>query len=144
MKTWKPDTCECLVEEIYDGAEIVGGGAVLKKCDVHKGVPDEELYGVLYSNPDGENKRKNQMLSILLSQDSVKGLNLEETKKNEKGEDAGVGLKSGIEYVWHFEGEGSDRILKVEVKGAALTAEQKQDIVDLTETKYGNGKVEII
>ena len=81
MKTWKPDTCECLVEEIYNGTQIVGGGQVLKKCPAHAALADNEIYGVLYSNPDGENKRKNQMLRILLGYEDVKDLGLEELKK---------------------------------------------------------------
>ena len=108
MKTWKPDTCECLVEEIYNCAEIVGGGQVLKKCIVHQGVADDELYGILYSNPDGENKRKNQVLNILLGYEAIKDLGLEEAKTNDDGSDGGLGLKNGLEYDWSFTGTGKD------------------------------------
>lgn len=144
MKTWKPDTCNCLVEEIYNGTNIVGGGAVLKKCEDHAGVPDNELYGVLYLNPDGENKRKNQMFRILLGYEEIKDLGLEEMKKNEKGEDAGLGLKVGIDYIWSFEGTGANRVLKVEIKGANLSKIQKDAIKALSDTKFGEGKIEII
>ena len=142
MKTWKPDTCECLIEEIYNGTEIVGGGKVLKKCSAHQLVSDNELYGVLYSNPDGENKRKNQMLRILLGYESVKGLGLEEAKTNPDGSNAGIGLKQGVEYLWSFGGEGKERVLKVEVKGVSLTLSQKIAIKNLCDTKFGIGKVE--
>ena len=143
MKTWKPDTCECEVEEIYNGTEIVNGGQVLSKCIAHQSVSDTELYGVLYANPDGENKRKNQMLRVLLGYESVKGLGLEETKKNQDGSDAGLGLKEGIEYKWNFEGSGKDRVLQVEIKGANLTKAQKDAIKDLSDTRFGVGKVGI-
>lgn len=144
MKTWKPDTCECLIEEIYNGKDIVGGGQVLEKCLAHQNVPDNELYGVLYSNPDGENKRKNQVFRILLGYESVKGLGLEEAKTDPEGNDVGLGLKKGIEYNWSFEGTGKNRVLKVDVKGASLSILQKAAIKTLCDTKFGVGKVEVL
>ena len=144
MKTWRPDTCECLVEEIYNGTQITGGGQILKKCQAHESVPDNDLYGVLYSNIDGENKRKNQMLRILLGHEEIKDLGLEELKINSDGSSAGLGLKQGIEYKWSFEGTGANRILKVEVKGANLLKQQKDAISALSETKFGTNKIEII
>ena len=144
MKTWKPDTCECEVEEIYNGTQIIGGGQVIKKCIAHTTVPDVDLYGVLYSNSDGENKRKNQILRILLGYEEVKGLGLEEIKFNDDGSMGGLGLKKGVEYVWSFEGFGKDRVLNVEVKGANLSLPQKNAIKALCDTKFGVGKVEIV
>jgi hypothetical protein len=144
MKTWKPDTCDCIVEEIYQGTEIIGGGQVLRKCEDHSTISDAELYGVLYANPDGENKRKNQMLRILLGLEDVKGLGLEDVRKNADGSDAGLGLKQGVEYRWSFEGTGKNRVLKVEVKGANLLKLQKDAIKDLCDKKFGVGKVEIL
>ena len=149
MKTWKPDTCECMVEEIYDGSNIVGGGQVLHKCEAHRDVPDDELYGVLYSTdltqpPTGENARKNMVLRILLGHEEIKGLGLEETKTNPDGSEAGLGLKAGVEYGWSFSGTGKDRVLRVEVKGATLTKAKKDSIRALCGRKFGVGKVEIV
>lgn len=160
MKTWKPDTCECHVEEIYDGSVIVGMGRVLRKCEAHRDVPDEELYGVLYANPDGENKRKNIVLRVLLGYEEIRGLGLEEMKYNPDGTEAGLGLKVGIEYRWSFSGTGKDRILQVEVRGGenkhknailrmllgheALTGAKKDSIRTLCNKKFGAGKVEIV
>lgn len=144
MKTWRPDTCSCEVEEIYNGTEIVGGGQVLRKCVAHQSVADNELYGVLYSNPDGENRRKNQMLRILLGHESLKNLGLEEEKFNEDGSSAGLGLKRGIEYAWSFTGTGKNRILSVTIKGANLTPLQKTAIRTFCNTMFGVGKVEIL
>ena len=143
MKTWTPDTCPapgCIVEEIYDGPTIIGGGVVVRKCSAHKGVPDEELYDVLLN---GENRPKNIVHRILLGHEDIKDLGLEEQKTNPDGSSAGLGLKVGIEYSWQFIGEGKDRILSFEVKGAALTVQQKLDIVALCNAKFGIGKVEI-
>ena len=143
MRTWTPDTCPapgCIVEEIYDGPTIIGGGVVVRKCSAHKGVPDEELYDVLLNK---ENRPKNIVLRILLGHEDIKGLELEELKMNQDGSSAGLGLKVGIEYAWEFIGEGKERTLNFEVKGAALTEQQKSDIIALCDTKFGVGKVEI-
>jgi hypothetical protein len=142
MKTWRPDTCECWVEEIYNGAEIIGMGQILKKCTVHQDVLDEELYGVLYTNPDSENKMKNKIHSILLGQDSIKDLGLH--KKIIKDGQETSELNDGVEYAWSFSGVGKDRKLEVEIKGATLTKAQKKSIKDLGDEKFGVGKVKVL
>lgn len=143
MKTWKPDTCECVIEEIYNGTEIIGGGQVVKKCVAHDSVPDNELYGVLYSNPDGENKRKNMVHRALLAHDELKSLGIEEQKTNPDGSDAGMGFKKGIEYIWLFTGTGKNRVLNIEVRGANLSSGQKAAIKNHCDNKFGVGKVAI-
>lgn len=143
MKTWKPDTCECVVEEIYNGNEIVGGGQVIKKCLAHTAVADQDLYGVLYANPDGENKRKNQVHRLLLGHDSIKNLGLEQTITNPDGTQT-VEFKNGISFNWSFNGVGADRVLTVNVTGVTLTNTQKNAIRTFVNNKFGIGKVEII
>jgi len=143
MKTWQPDTCECVIEEIYNGTEIIGGGEVVSKCKVHQDVADKDLYGVLYSNPDGENKVKNHVYRILLGYEGVKDLGLEELKTTTDGESAGLGLKTGLKYEWSFSGEGATRIFAFEVKGAILTQDQKDAILAEASVKFGDGKVEV-
>lgn len=132
MKTWKPDTCGCHIEEIYVGTEITGAGAILDKCTVHQSVLDEELYDTIRS----ENTRKNQTFRVLLGLEGV-DLGISETKKE------GLALKEGIEYKWGFTGEGKDRVLTVEVPGANLVKEGKDSIKAVADTKFGEGKVEI-
>ena len=142
MKTWTPDTCPapgCIIEEIYDvDGAILGGGVTVRKCSAHKGVPDEELYDVLLNK---ENRPKNIVHRILVGHEAIKDLGLEEPKTNPDGSSAGVDLKVGVEYAWEFIGGGKDRVLSFEVKGAALTEQQKSDIVSLCDTKFGAGKI---
>lgn len=141
MKIWGPDTCECRIEEIYNGAEIVGGGQVLRKCAAHGSVPDDELYGVLYSNPDGENKRKNQFHRMLLGfEDGVPGLNLAETKRQPDGSDH-TALKEGVTFNWAWTGQGRDRVLVASINGASLSAQQRAAIVAACNVRFGAGKV---
>lgn len=143
MRTWKPDTCECVIEELYNGTEIIGGGQVVKKCAAHSTVLDSELYGVLFANPDGENKMKNQIYRTLLGYDEIKNLGLEKITKDKEGRDV-IGLADGVEYNWSFEGTGKNRILNVEVKGKALTKGQKDSIKALGDQKFGAGKIKVI
>lgn len=143
MKTWKPDTCECVVQEVYEGTTIKGGGQVIKKCTAHSSVADQDLYGVLYSNPDGENKVKNQMYRILLGYEEIKDLGLEEKVVKEDGSEV-VEMKKGINYAWSFEGSDYNRKLKVEIKGVSLPKTKKDSIKALADNRFGNGKVEII
>ena len=137
MKTWTPDTCPhpgCIIEEIYDGPAIVGGGQVVRKCVAHQNVPDNELYGVLYANPDGENKRKNNIFRALCGFD---GLNL--------GTDDGAGqLKNGVEYLWSFSGIGATRALTVQLTGIVLSVQKKSTLQNFCDTKFGVGRVIIL
>lgn len=140
MKTWQPDTCDCKVEELYNGTEIVGMGEVINKCAVHASVPDNQLYDVILNK---ENRVKNQMLRVLLGYEEIKDLGLEEAKTNDDGSSAGLGLKDGIKYDWSFTGEGANRILNVEITGTNLTKNQKDAIKALCDTKFGEGKVSL-
>lgn len=134
MKTWKPDTCKCEVEEIYSGIEIVGGGKVIFKCLAHVDIDDSDLYDILLNK---ENRPKNMVYRILLGYEDIKDLELDEMKDGSKT------LKQGIEYKWRYKGIGADRKLLVEVKGASLSQDKKDAISALCETKFGKGKVEI-
>jgi hypothetical protein len=143
MKIWKPDTCGCEIEEVYNGTEITGGGAVLHKCTAHTAVADNELYGVLYANPDGENKRKNEIYRILIGEGGVEGLGLEETVTDERGQQSRR-LKPGVEYSWSYQNTGKNRVLRVEIRGATLTTAQKNAIRNAAVSRFGAGKVDVV
>ena len=66
-QTWRPDTCECVIEEEVVDGEITPGD-VISKCSAHSGVADGDLYGVLIGNTDGENKRKNLIHAYLVNE----------------------------------------------------------------------------
>jgi len=142
-QTWKPDTCECHVEEQYDNsienAEMTCS-KVLKKCSAHIAVADADLFGVLYSNPDGENKRKNLVHKYLLETDS---LGLAEDVVQKDGSTIRT-LKAGVKYDWSFSGTGKDRVLNAEIKGATLAVGQKNNLKTFCDSTLGVNKVNII
>lgn len=143
MKTWRPDTCPspgCVVEEIYSGTTITGMGAVVRKCPAHALVPDAALYGVLYSNPDGENKRKNRIWGQLLS--GFVGP-LSEVKTKPDGTTY-LDFKSSVSVEWAYTGTGSTRILTVTVTGVNLTNAQKNAIQNYCDANFGVGKVVLV
>ncbi len=126
-QNWRPDTCGCCVEEEYDMDDpqaVMTCSKVIIKCAAHASVPDADLFGVLYANPDGENKVKNLMHKHLVEHPA---LNLSKDSKD------GLVFNEGVEYVWSFSGSGADRVLNVGVKGAALSAEQKQIVKDFSQ-----------
>lgn len=137
MRTWKPDTCECHIEEVYEGNTIVGGGQVLNKCEAHTEVPDDELYGVLYSNPDGENKRKNLVYKhIIETQEGI----LSERVMNKSGDET-LELKPGIEFGWEWQRTGKNRVMKLKLSDKRtqktdnnlLGASQEMTLLDVEE-----------
>lgn len=137
MKIWKPDTCNCIIEEIYNGNEILGGGAIVKKCESHKNVPDNELYGVLYSNPDGENKRKNTLYKHFL--ENNKGVISEDIEQDDGS--VITKFKKGINFNWSFSGLDKDRVLEVEITGAEIQKSVKDSARSVSEGVFGVGKV---
>lgn len=141
MRTWKPDTCECHIEEIYEGSNIVGGGQVLNKCAAHASIPDDQLYGVLYANADGENKRKNRIERFLLGLDGT-NFNLSESVTNPDGS-VSVKWKGGVTFSWSWTGTGADRTLNITVTGVSLTTNQRNAINTWCATNFGANKVVI-
>lgn len=141
---WGPDTCGCKVVEIYEREPYrVVSTRVERKCQDHSDVPDDDLYGVLFANHDGENKRKNQVEAILLGQRELKNLNLHEQKFDKNGSPAGIGWKKGLKYKWSFSGVGKDRVLHVEVDGASIPENDKKALKDNFDNKFGTNKVVI-
>lgn len=132
MKLWRPDTCGCCVEEIYNGTEIVGMGAVITKCEKHASVPDHALYNVILNK---ENRPKNQVERFLVGME---------------GEDLGLGeldasgsyvFRNGMGFNWQFLGEGENRTLQISVFGKTLTQQQKTRAQTWLDNKFGAGKV---
>src|SRR3990167_1118752 len=128
---WGPDTCGCkIIETCEDETSQVLSTRIVLKCADHIDVPDEELYGVLYSNPDGENRMKNEIESTLLGHFELKDLGLHEKKFNKDGEGEYIGFKKGLKYLWSFSGKGKDRVFNFEIKGATLSPSQRKAILD--------------
>lgn len=154
MQTYRPDTCAgfatnqgCYFEEDYDGSVMPpvfkGIGKIFHKCEAHKDVSDDELYGVITGNTDSEMKRKSLVLRILMEEESVKDLGLLESKINPSGDLVKV-FKPGVDYNWQFFGSGKSRVLKWSVKGAVLSDSQKLEIQSIFDTKLGVGKAEVL
>lgn len=108
IQRWRPDTCECVVDEAVqaDGAKTLH--KVVRKCTVHGKVADDALYDVLYAGPYGENKRKNMLLARLAEHPDLG----EDVVDPESGASART-IRSNVHINWHFTGEGTDRVLHV-------------------------------
>ncbi len=131
---WRPDTCECVVEEEYDRDDFNSPftcSAVIKKCDSHKNVDDSDLFGVLYTNPDGENKLKNLIHKQLIEDDT---LGLTDSKINKDGSITKT-LKENIDFNWSFTGKDYDRVININVEGNEITDIQ-QSMINNSITNY--------
>ena len=141
MKTWRPDTCPdpgCIVEELYSGTAITGMGQVIQKCPAHLGVADAALYGVLYANSDGENRRKNLVDKRLKA--DLRNV-LWETVLDSGGN---LVFKSGITINFSWSGTGSTRVLMLTVTGISLTNSQKNAVDNYCTNQFGAGKVVLV
>ncbi len=130
---WRPDTCGCVIEETHDPQDSAYGvrfSAVISKCPVHAAVSDANLYGVIYSNSDGENKRKN-LLDKFLRETAALSL----TTVDASG---AFNYKAGIVFNWSWD---ASRNLVVSVTGVTLTTNQKNSIRAYCDANFGVGKV---
>lgn len=135
LQIWKPDTCGCIIEERHGEGNGVEFNRVIEKCTVHQTVPDNQLFGVLYANPDGENKRKNRLEKALIE---TTGLNLGELNSN-----GAYVWRTGLGFTWSWTGTGANRVLKVSIVGRTLTTQQRNTIQQWCDTNFGAGRIVI-
>lgn len=136
---WSPDTCpfpSCVVVEQGDKDNPqtpLAFAGVVRKCSAHSLIPDAQLYGILYANPDGENKRKNLVYKQLLEGN----FNLD-TIDPQSGAKV---FKNGVEFQWSFT---DTRVLQVVILGMTLTNPQKNTLQNFCDTAFGLNKVTIL
>lgn len=131
---WRPDTCACVIEETHDPANSAYGvqfSAVISKCVPHAAVTDANLWGVIYSNPDGENKRKNLLHKMLLETSS---LNLSATDPIS----GTLQWKPGITFSWAY---NANRQLEVTIVGFTPTTAQRNTFNNYCTNTFGANKV---
>lgn len=138
-QAWTPDTCKCIIEETHDPdiADSVAFGQVTFKCPAHSTVLDADLYGVLMSNVDSEQHRKNLMEKFLKATVSL-GVsdNVEQADGNMVRE-----FKKGITYDWQFVGTGYFRRLDIKLTGVVLGVAAQTAIGDYGTTTFGVDKI---
>ena len=140
LMTWKPDTCDCVLEESHDPSDSSYGvkfSRVISKCSSHEDLPDNAIYGAVYSNSNSDQKRKNLLEKFLIETDSL-GVS------EEVLQDDGTTMrqfKKGITYTWNFTGKGNSRILNVSLSGVTLGNPVKATINTFLSSTFGSGKV---
>lgn len=136
LQRWWPDTCGCCIEQRHGEGNGVQFERVVEKCAVHTSVPDAQLYGVLYENQDGENKRKNHVEYALVS-DPIIGLGT-------LGPSGHYEWKPGVGFNWSWSGSGSSRVIEVTVYGVNLNGQKKARAQSWCDTRFGAGKVLVL
>ncbi len=146
MKIWKPDTCDCVIEEVYNGTEIVGAGQIIHKCDSHIGVADVDLYGVIIANSDSEQKRIRDVRRALTGDDgdaNTLQIASKLTTTKTVGQTSSTELKTGIEPSFTFTGTDHNRQVVMTLNGATLTKTEKTDLQTFLEGVHGTSKIQI-
>ena len=126
LQTWKPDTCGCIVVENVPETGNKTLASVTKKCPAHSGVLDNDLYGILYANPDGENKVKNIVMAELLDEGVTETFRL--TEKVLVNGELQKKFRDGHECVCSFTGVGANRVL--EVHADLLSPQHRRALLD--------------
>ena len=127
MTKWETDTCHCVILEQTEKDGTVSG-VPIKKCGDHKEVPDSDLYGVLFSNPDGENRMVNAVWKVLFGENwyidksSVVRVRVEPWDE--------------INCNYYFNGSGKNRILHFVISGKGFT-DEKKTAVELLSKRFG-------
>ena len=123
---WKPDTCGCNIKDAWEcdddgnNDKLLGyGGQVNEKCEDHKDVPDDELYGVIKVECYEKNLINTVMLGLTGKDFGFHEEVIEKDKKIMK-------LKEGVSFGWHFTGKNKNRKLDFSIEGA--TPSQTKDV----------------
>jgi hypothetical protein len=118
---WSPDTCECVFEYEWDDSQGEGDRThifkrAVKLCEHHEALAIEEAYTEVFS----ENTRKNMVFA------EAQGMFPSLTTSD---------------YNWSFDAQ---RKLKVGFLNIQMDEEEKGELQDIFNSKFGEGKVEII
>ena len=110
--TWYPDTCDCVHQQVDDGAGDVMHVGTERVCADHGG-----LAGLAaYTQARKESSTKN----------NVRALAAETVAKLRKtNPDGSVDLPDTVTYAWSFTGLGLDRTLTVQFSGVNLSNADK-------------------
>lgn len=129
---WRPDTCECVFTQIYDGSTFIEQGTVERKCEFHQGIADADIDATIKK----EMKQKATALRVLIGLEGGLDLGLKHEKEGN--------FKEGVDWTWHYEGNDADRVFKFEVTGAQLTPEQYQEVTQVANAALSEGTVDAI
>lgn len=135
---WSPDTCECNIRFQWDDSLpqeqiVLSVNVVGRACEFHKHLLPNHL--ITYNTVLDENAKKNQTLDIALNRQTNK---LADAITGEDGSSFLV-LKNGIRYLYSFSGVAPNRVLTAQFIGANLTRQDKQDIQNEVNNRFGNG-----
>jgi hypothetical protein len=143
IQFWEPDTCPCAVAERKHWDRVDPSKHLYKtydharrRCTAHESVSYADLYNVIFADPSGENRRKNEIEKILTYCDRYGCWT-----RQPSGQYSRV-LKPGIAFLYGWTGEGRDRLLHVGISGASL-APVYRELGEMIAATAHAGKVEV-
>jgi hypothetical protein len=132
--TWRPDTCDCIIEYTWDDQVPESERKndfrnIVKRCPAHSELSSLDIYSTVLE----ENPRKNFAFQHVLDNGPAA---LSDTTP----EGAKV-LKQNLTYNFSWSGTAPDRVLTISFTGISLTTTQRNAIQTFLNNRFGSGKV---
>ena len=136
IQTWRPDTCECVINQQYDDQAdpiVLTVHSVQNRCSQHSSLTNNtDLYDVV----NEENPRRNFAFGHILDNAPTPMYDLQE--------DGSRTFKKGITVDWAYTGTIPNRVLTITVTGITLTTNQKNAIQTKLNERFGINNVVIV
>jgi hypothetical protein len=136
ITTWRPDTCDCVTSYSWDDSlpqdQITLTFISIQKCPLHENISNDQT---AFTAVDTENKKKNQSFDEILQ-------NAPNT--NWFDIDAQTGsrvLKKNITFRWTWSGTAPNRTLTIFFDGITLTTQQRTNLQNRLNTRFGTGNI---
>jgi hypothetical protein len=134
---WKPDTCDCIIEQGVDdslpeGSQVVFGVNSIFKCAAHQNLATATTH---FNAINDENPRKNFTLDeILQNAPNTSWYDVDPVTQTRT-------FKNGITVNLTWSGTAPNRVLTLTFTGISLTGAQRNTLQTRLNNRFGTGKV---
>ncbi len=135
---WKPDTCTCEVEQVFDDAIVTGPREstffrIIKTGPEHSGLEGQALFDII--------KRDNDTKNFTLAEIELQYPDMKEQYIVPDTGEPKLRTKWGIRHEWVFDGKDADRVLQYRLIGRPQSTADKTITQAALDTKVGVGRV---
>jgi hypothetical protein len=137
ITTWKPDTCDCIIEQGIDdslpeGSQVLFGVNSIFKCVAHQNLATPTAH---FNAVNDENPRKNHSLDeILQNAPSTNWYDIDPVSGSRS-------FKNGVTVNLNWSGTAPNRVLTLTFTGITLTGAQRNTLQTRLNNRFGTGKV---
>jgi hypothetical protein len=129
---WSPDTCNCVIEYVYDDTEPESTrehnlSSIVSACSAHQGTGT-----TVWDTVNEENPRKNRALQIIIDNAPLAFVNVDPQGNKT--------LKEGLSLDFTVAGTAPNRVFTLIFKGQTLTQTQIDFVQGKLDERFGVGK----